>query len=207
MDIFYNTRCSTSIVNQLLCTVFKDKFIFVWDMKHSLTFVFGTVFIGWNQMQIFDNDNFSIMPKYIFFDNDNLPISFKNADISGLSIIFLIISPTPTALSPPIKEDEEELLQRARAFATSLEWVRPVYKSTVFSPSAPCQHFQRVAEGCLQGVWRMSGECLGVCSGWLWVSSKRFGHYNAWMSPKSRIEGIYMCLCLFSKSAWRARKS
>ena len=72
-------------------------------------------------MQIFDNDNFSIMPKYIFFDNDNLPISFKNADISGLSIIFLIISPTPTALSPPIKEDEEELLQRARAFATSLE--------------------------------------------------------------------------------------
>ena len=42
---------------------------------------------------------------------------------------------------------------------------RPVYKSTVFSPSAPCQHFQRVTEGCLQGVWSMSGECLGVCSG------------------------------------------
>ena len=37
---------------------------------------------------------------------------------------------------------------------------RPVYKSTVFSPSAPCQYFQRVAEGCLQGVWRMSGGCL-----------------------------------------------
>ena len=84
MDIFYNTRCSTSIVNKLLCTVFKDKFIFVRDMKHSLTLVFGTVFIGWNQMQIFDNDKFSIMPKYIFFDNDNLPISFKNADISAI---------------------------------------------------------------------------------------------------------------------------
>ena len=37
---------------------------------------------------------------------------------------------------------------------------RPVYKSTVLSPSAPCQHFQRVAEGCRQGVWSMSGECL-----------------------------------------------
>ena len=84
---------------------------------------------------------------------------------------------------------------------------RPVYKSTVFSPSAPCQHFQRVTEGCLQGVWSMSGECLGVCSGWLWVSCKRFGHDNAWLSPKSRIEGIYMCLCLFSRSAWRAQKS
>ena len=84
---------------------------------------------------------------------------------------------------------------------------RPVYKSTVLSPSAPCQHFQRVAEGCRQGVWSMSGECLWVCSGWLWVSSKRFGHDNAWLSPKSRIEGIYMCLCLFSRSAWRARKS
>ena len=42
---------------------------------------------------------------------------------------------------------------------------RPVYKSTVLSPSAPCQHFQRVTEGSLQGVWSMSGECLGVCSG------------------------------------------
>ena len=34
---------------------------------------------------------------------------------------------------------------------------RLVHKSTVFSPSAQCQHFQRVAEGCLQGVWRVSG--------------------------------------------------
>ena len=84
MDIFYNTRCSVSIVNQLLCTVFKDKFIFVQDMKHSLTLVFGTVLIGRNQMHLFDNDNFSIIPKSIFFDNDNLPISCKNADISAI---------------------------------------------------------------------------------------------------------------------------
>ena len=27
-------------------TVFKDKFIFIRDMKHSLTLVFGTVLIG-----------------------------------------------------------------------------------------------------------------------------------------------------------------
>ena len=77
-----------------LCTVFKDKFIFVHDMKHSLTLVFGTVLIGWNQMHIFDNDNFSIIPKSIFFDNDNLQVSCKNA-IYRLSIIISIISPTP----------------------------------------------------------------------------------------------------------------
>ena len=70
-----------------LRTVFKDKFIFVRDMKHSLTIVFGTVLIGWNQMHTFDNDNFSIIPKSIFFDNDNLSISFK-LPIYRLSIIF-----------------------------------------------------------------------------------------------------------------------
>ena len=70
------------------CTVFKDKLIFVRYMKQSLTLVFGTVFIGWNQLQIFDNDNFSIIPKSIFSDNDNLPISCKNADLSAVDNFF-----------------------------------------------------------------------------------------------------------------------
>ena len=70
------------------CTVFKDKLIFVRYMKQSLTLVFGTVFIGWNQLQIFDNDNFSIIPKSIFSDNDNLPISSKNADLSAVDNFF-----------------------------------------------------------------------------------------------------------------------
>ena len=47
-------------------TVFKDKFILVRNMKRSLTLVFGTVLIGWDQMLIFDNDKFSIIPKSIF---------------------------------------------------------------------------------------------------------------------------------------------
>ena len=70
------------------CTVFKDKLIFVRYMKQSLTLVFGTVFIGWNQLQIFDNDNFSIIPKSIFSDNDNLPISCKNANIWAVDNFF-----------------------------------------------------------------------------------------------------------------------
>ena len=37
---------------------------------------------------------------------------------------------------------------------------RLLYKSTVFSTSAPSQHFSRVAEWCLEGVWRVSGGCL-----------------------------------------------
>ena len=48
-----------------------------------------------NQLHIFDNNNFSIIPKSIFFDNDNLSISFKIADISAIDN-FSIISPTPT---------------------------------------------------------------------------------------------------------------
>ena len=55
---------------------------------HTLTFVFGTVLIGWNQTHIFDNDNFSIIPKSIFFDNDNLTKSFKNVDISAIDNFF-----------------------------------------------------------------------------------------------------------------------
>ena len=39
-------------------------------------------------MQIFDKDKFSIIPKSIFFDYDNLPISFKNADISDVDNFF-----------------------------------------------------------------------------------------------------------------------
>ena len=70
------------------CTVFKDKLIFVRYMKQSLALVFGTVFIGWNQLQIFDNDNFSIIPKSIFSDNDSLPISCKNADLSAVNNFF-----------------------------------------------------------------------------------------------------------------------
>ena len=41
-----------------------------------------------NQLHIFDNDNFSIIPKSIFSDNDNLPISCKNADLSAVDNFF-----------------------------------------------------------------------------------------------------------------------
>ena len=37
---------------------------------------------------------------------------------------------------------------------------RLLYKSTVFSTSALFLHFSRVAEWCLEGVWRVSGGCL-----------------------------------------------
>ena len=50
--------------------------------------VYGTVLIGRNQLHIFDNDNFSIIPKYIVSDNDNLPISCKNANISAVDNFF-----------------------------------------------------------------------------------------------------------------------
>ena len=61
-------------------------------MKQSLTLLFGTVFIGWNQLQIFDSDNFSIIPKSIFSDNDNLPISCKNTEISAVDNFFANIT-------------------------------------------------------------------------------------------------------------------
>ena len=48
-----------------------------------------------NQLHIFDNDNFLIIPKPIFSDNDNLPISCKNTEISAVDT-FSIISPTPS---------------------------------------------------------------------------------------------------------------
>jgi len=41
-----------------------------------------------NQLQIFNNDNFSIIPKSIFSDNDNLPTSCKNAKISAFDNFF-----------------------------------------------------------------------------------------------------------------------
>ena len=41
-----------------------------------------------NQLHIFDNDNFLIIPKSIFSNNDNLPISFKNANISAVDNFF-----------------------------------------------------------------------------------------------------------------------
>ena len=43
---------------------------------------------GQNQLHIFDNDNFSIIPKSFFSDNDNLPISSKNAEISAVDNFF-----------------------------------------------------------------------------------------------------------------------
>ena len=83
---------------------------------------------------------------------------------------------------------------------------RLLYKSTVFSTSAPSQHFSRVAEWCLEGVWRMSEGCMRVCSEWLWLSSQSFVHKYAWSSPKTRIEGTCFFLCPFSQSALRAQK-
>ena len=68
--------------------------------------VYGTVLIGRNQLHIFDNDNFSIIPKSIFSDNDNLPISCI-MPIYRLSIIFSIISPTPISEKMPKAADEE----------------------------------------------------------------------------------------------------
>ena len=50
--------------------------------------VYGTVLIGRNQLHIFDNDNFSMIPKSIFSDNNNLPISCKNDDISAVNNFF-----------------------------------------------------------------------------------------------------------------------
>ena len=41
-----------------------------------------------NQLHIFDNDNFSIIPKSIFSDNYNLPISCKNADLLAVDNFF-----------------------------------------------------------------------------------------------------------------------
>ena len=41
-----------------------------------------------NQLHIFDNNNFSIIPKSIFSDNDNLPISCKNTEISAVDNFF-----------------------------------------------------------------------------------------------------------------------
>ena len=41
-----------------------------------------------NQLYIFDNNNFSIIPKSIFSDNDNLPISCKNANLSAVDNFF-----------------------------------------------------------------------------------------------------------------------
>ena len=41
-----------------------------------------------NQLHILDNNNFLIIPKSIFSDNDNLPISCKNAEISAVDNFF-----------------------------------------------------------------------------------------------------------------------
>ena len=49
-------------------------------------------------MHIFDNDNFSIIPKSIFLDNDNLLISCKNADISAIDNFFDNIARRPSLI-------------------------------------------------------------------------------------------------------------
>ena len=54
----------------------------------ALRGVYGTVLIGPKSAAHFDNDNSSISPKSIFSDNDNLPISCKNAEISAVDNFF-----------------------------------------------------------------------------------------------------------------------
>ena len=58
-----------------LCTDFKDNFIFVWDMKHSLScFLLSIGCIGWNLMLIFRYRWFFDNPQMIFF----ISIIWKN---------------------------------------------------------------------------------------------------------------------------------
>ena len=61
-----------------------------------------------NQLHIFDNDNFSIIPKSIFSNNDNLPISCKNANISAVDNFFdNIAHPYPRrAVAPLLRNDQ-----------------------------------------------------------------------------------------------------
>ena len=57
-----------------------------------------------NQLHIFNNDNFLIIPKSNFSDNNNLPISCKNAEISAVHNFFDNIAhpyPSPKFLSDP----------------------------------------------------------------------------------------------------------
>ena len=58
------------------------------------------LYLSDHQLHIFDNDNFLIIPKSIFFDNDNLPISSKNAEISAVDNFFdNIAHPYPQVMS------------------------------------------------------------------------------------------------------------
>ena len=50
--------------------------------------VYGTILIGPKSAAHFDNNNFSIIPKSIFSDNDNLLISCKNADLLAVDNFF-----------------------------------------------------------------------------------------------------------------------
>ena len=54
--------------------------------------VYGTILIGPKSAAHFDNNNFSIIPKSIFSDNDNLPISCKNTEISAVDNFFANIT-------------------------------------------------------------------------------------------------------------------
>ena len=73
----------------------KDNFIFVWDMKHSLSCFWNRAF-NWVYRMKSDAliDNFSIIPKYVFYIDD-LPMIWKNDDILAIDSFFLAISPTP----------------------------------------------------------------------------------------------------------------
>ena len=65
-----------------------------------------------NQLHIFDNDNFSIIPKSIFSDNDNLPISCKNAEISAVDNFFdNIAHPYLAILSSSPKCKDAQVIQ------------------------------------------------------------------------------------------------
>ena len=61
----------------------------------TLSFLFFEQFFQLSLLdKIFDIDSFLIIPKYTFFDFDDLPITWRNADISAIDN-FLIRSPTP----------------------------------------------------------------------------------------------------------------
>ena len=68
-------------------------------------------------MHIFDNDNVSIIPKSILFDNDNLPISCKNADISDADNFFDNIA------HPKAHNKSEETWRRKKGRGKDEGWV------------------------------------------------------------------------------------
>ena len=83
-----------------LCAVFKDDFIFVWDMKHSLSWFLEQCFQLSLSYEIgcifFDIDDILIIPKCMYFFSISLICrELEKMPIYRQSIIFSIISPTP----------------------------------------------------------------------------------------------------------------